>query len=90
MAACSASGANTSDDRRIGLAIRYIRPDVALDDGHLDFATLVRGEDTAGNFRHLAGPMQDFDPIALDLHDRVTAAQGKYLAKGADNFTYAR
>ncbi len=85
-----ASGPNHSDDRRIGLAIRYIRPDVALDDGHLDFATLVRGEDTTGNFRHLAGPMRDFDEVSLDLHDRVTEAQEEYLAKGADNFTYNR
>jgi len=84
-----ASGPNQSDVRRIGVAIRYLRPDVDPE-GRLEYATLVRGSDLFGHFRLAAGATEDFTPHGLDLHDRVTEAQEVALAAGADDFTYAR
>jgi non-heme Fe2+,alpha-ketoglutarate-dependent halogenase len=45
------SNANTSKDTpRIGIAIRYTRPDVVQESPATPLAMLVRGEDTCGNF----------------------------------------
>ena len=45
------SNANTSKDTpRIGIAIRYTRPEVVQESPTKPFAMLVRGEDTCGNF----------------------------------------
>jgi ectoine hydroxylase-related dioxygenase (phytanoyl-CoA dioxygenase family) len=44
------SAANTSDDRRIGYAIRYVAPHVRQIGGGKDSATLVRGTDRYGFF----------------------------------------
>ncbi|MCM0021078.1 MAG: phytanoyl-CoA dioxygenase family protein, partial [Tagaea sp.] len=44
------SAANTSDDRRIGYAIRYVAPHVRQTGGARDTALLVRGVDRFGNF----------------------------------------
>ncbi len=45
------SNANTSKDTpRIGIAIRYTKPDVVQESPTKPFAMLVRGEDTCGNF----------------------------------------
>ncbi len=57
-----ASPPNRSDDRRIGLAIRYISPDMRQVVGGKDFAVLVRGEDRFGHFEPMAPPKGDFDP----------------------------
>ena len=84
-----ASGPNQSDTRRIGVAIRFIRPDVETE-GRTDYATLIRGFDAHNNFRHVAGATEDFAPHALDLWDKVAEAQAVALAKGAKSFDYAR
>jgi len=78
-----ASGPNRSADRRIAVVIRYITPEVRKDDGMCDYAMLVRGVDRRGHFIHVAPPVADFAPSALDLHDEVTAAQAAALAEGA-------
>ena len=44
------SEVNTSDEPRIGLAIRYIAPDVVQDGPIVPAGLLVRGSDTFGNF----------------------------------------
>ena len=44
------SGPNTSADRRIGAAVRFVRPDVNQEVGDRDYAQLVRGRDRHGNF----------------------------------------
>ena len=58
---------NTTPDRRIGLAIRYIPTyvrQVKIDDS----ATLVRGRDRHDNFEHEPRPAADLDPAALAAH----------------------
>ena len=63
---------NTTPDRRIGLAVRYIPTyvrQVKIDDS----AVLVRGRDRYGNFEHEPRPCADLDPAALAAH--TTAIQ---------------
>ena len=62
-----ASGPNLSDDRRIGLAIRYIPPHVRQLKVR-DSAMLVRGRDTRGNFDLETPPRADFDAAARAAH----------------------
>ena len=68
-----ASGPNRSQDRRIGIAIRYITPEVRQQVGAQDYAYLVRGADRARNFIHFAAPVADFDPAAVALHNEILA-----------------
>ncbi len=77
------SGPNSSDDRRIALVIRYIRPDMAQQVGDKDYAMMARGEDRHGNFIHVPEPKADFTPAALTLYDEIRAAQSKVMMKGA-------
>ena len=51
-----ASRPNRSDDRRIGLAIRYISPAMSQRGGIKTYAHLVAGEDHYGHFHLLAPP----------------------------------
>ena len=44
------SNANQSDEPRIGLAIRYVAPQVRQEGGQRPIAMLVRGQDTCGHF----------------------------------------
>lgn len=78
-----ASGANNSDDRRIGVAIRYVTPDVHQSASGRDYAMLVRGRDAAGGWIHVAPPQRNFEPGAMALYDEVLKAQSSTLAAGA-------
>ncbi|MGO1118161.1 phytanoyl-CoA dioxygenase family protein [Rhodovibrionaceae bacterium A322] len=78
-----ASGANTSDDRRIGVVIRYITPDLSQVEGPKGFATLVRGRDDVGNWINIAPPQETFAPADLALHAEVLRAQETFLLDGA-------
>ncbi|MEO0484373.1 MAG: phytanoyl-CoA dioxygenase family protein [Pseudomonadota bacterium] len=79
-----ASGANGSDDRRIGLAIRYVTPAVRDHAPGRDWAMPVRGEVPAGGWDCIAGPRALFHPGDLALYDRILAGQAATLAAGAD------
>ena len=58
---------NDSDDRRIGIAIRYGTPDmVAKDESKRLGASLVRGEDHYGNFELVDPPRAEFDADAME------------------------
>ena len=48
-----ASNPNTSDDRRIGLALRFVTPSMTQVSGQKTFGHLVAGEDRFGNFELL-------------------------------------
>ena len=48
-----ASNPNTSDDRRIGLALRFVTPSMKQVSGQKTFGHLVAGEDRFGNFELL-------------------------------------
>ena len=77
-----ASEPNRSDDRRIGVAIRYIAPHVRQVNGEPDSAMLVRGEDSYGNFVHEKPPRRDMDAEALAEHARIMQLRQSILYDG--------
>ena len=79
-----ASGTNVSDDRRIGIAIRYVTPRVRPVVAARDYAMLVRGADRDGNWINVALPAAPFDEASLRLYEEVLAEQSGTLAEGAD------
>ncbi len=78
-----ASAPNRSDDRRIGMAIRYVTPGVHQAAAGRDFAMLVRGRDHHNGWIPVAPPAALFEPRALELYGEVLAAQSATLAAGA-------
>lgn len=82
--AAHASEPNRSDDRRIGVAIRYVAPHVRQINGDRDSALLCRGEDRYGNFIHEAPPKADMDAEARAEHARIMAFRQGVLYKGVD------
>lgn len=77
-----ASEPNRSDDRRIGVAVRYVTPDVRQVNGDTDSAWLVRGADRFGHFVHETPPKADMDAAALAERDRVMRLRQGVLYKG--------
>jgi hypothetical protein len=69
------SGANRTDDRRIGLVIRYCRPEIAQQVADRDYAMLARGADRHGNFTLMAPPETLFAPRSLALYEEVMKAE---------------
>ena len=70
-----ASGPNRSAERRVGLTIRYLPPEVRVVDGPPLAATLVRGEDRFGHYAPAAPrPARDLDDAAIAAHRRVLEA----------------
>lgn len=65
------SAPNTSDGRRVGLAVRYIKPYARQKPNTIDHATLVRGEDRYETFFHDPAPRSDMDPEAVAYLDSV-------------------
>jgi len=82
--AAHASEPNNSDDRRIGVAVRYVAPHVRQINGDKDSALLVRGEDRYGNFIHETPPEADMDAAALAEHARIMAFRQSVLYKGVE------
>jgi chlorinating enzyme len=76
-----ASGPNTTGDRRIGLAIRYIPPHVRQLKVR-DSAMLVRGRDTHGNFDLEPEPRADLDEAAIAAHRDAVDRNVKALYAG--------
>lgn len=77
------SGPNASDDRRIGVAIRYLNPNAQQQVADRDYAMMARGVDHTGNFLHFMPPTRNFDSRALELYEEIRKAQTKALAQGA-------
>jgi ectoine hydroxylase-related dioxygenase (phytanoyl-CoA dioxygenase family) len=77
------SGPNSSGDRRIGLVIRYIRPDMAQEQGDVDYAMMARAADRHGNFTHLDAPSVDFPPEAVAKHEEIRRLQAAVMMRGA-------
>ncbi len=75
------SGPNPSNDRRIGLAIRYI-PSHVRQIGTRNSATLVRGADKYGHFDLEPRPRRDLDDGALAAHKDAVERQVSNLYKG--------
>ena len=74
---------NRSNDRRIGLAIRYIPTDIKQLKVR-DSATLVRGTDRHKNFDHEPRPRRDLSDEALAAHTDAIGRQVKALYSGTD------
>jgi non-haem Fe2+, alpha-ketoglutarate-dependent halogenase len=74
---------NSSANRRIGFAIRYIPTEVRQLEGD-DSATLVRGVDTFQTFKHEPRPTRDLAPEFLALHHQITNRNAQILYKGVD------
>ncbi|MEM9139506.1 MAG: phytanoyl-CoA dioxygenase family protein [Pseudomonadota bacterium] len=75
------SGPNTTDDRRIGFVMRFIRPDTPAI--RRDFAMLVRGADRVGNRINLVPPDgPDFSAARLALYEEAQNAVDASLADG--------
>lgn len=74
---------NTTGDRRIGLAIRYI-PTYVRQTKVADSATLVRGADRYRHFEAEPAPAADLDPAALAAHKSVMERQIATYYSGTD------
>lgn len=69
------SGPNNSNDRRIGVVIRYMSTDVKPQNEAPDYAVLARGEYAFDAFNPIPRPAALFHPDALQYYDEVRAAQ---------------
>jgi hypothetical protein len=72
-----ASGPNSTNDRRIGAAIRYIAPSMRARSGPETEVSLVAGEDRFGHFTLIDPPTErlaehDFEAIIADAARRET------------------
>jgi hypothetical protein len=70
------SPTNRAADRRIGVAIRYVRPSAEWGAGPRERAMLVRGVDAAGSFDALPRPERDGAPKALARHAELMRPVG--------------
>jgi ectoine hydroxylase-related dioxygenase (phytanoyl-CoA dioxygenase family) len=77
------SHANSTNDRRIGLAIRYI-PTSVRQTKLRDAAVLVRGEDRYGHFDLLDPPAADLDAAALANHADSAERMRRALYEGSE------
>jgi len=78
---------NTTNDRRIGLAIRYIPTHVRQLKAD-DTAMLVRGIDVHNYFNHERDPIHDLDEAALAAHAKAINANVKTLYSGTDKTVF--
>src|SRR4029078_12459671 len=79
---------NRSDDRRIGLAVRYIPTHLKQAVGARDWATLVRGKDRYNNFLPAHVPKRDLEPEALAFHKEVSEEQVRVLYRRTGKTAY--
>jgi len=77
-----ASEPNRCGERRIGLAVRYIAPQVRQLHADRDSAWRVRGEDAFGHFVHETPPDADMDAAALAEHERIMRLRQGVLYRG--------
>ena len=77
------SDANRTNDRRLGLAIRYI-PTYVRQTKVRDSAMLVRGTDKYHHFDYEPRPVADLDAAALAAHSESVNRQVKALYQGTD------
>jgi ectoine hydroxylase-related dioxygenase (phytanoyl-CoA dioxygenase family) len=78
-----ASDPNTSDDRRIGLAIRYIATRMRTAEDAPMAAMLVRGEDRHGHFQLSEPPSGTMEPADLARYEALAGLRTKAMFKGA-------
>lgn len=75
---------NRSDARRVGFAVRYVRPFARNERKDTDTATLVRGEDRLDCFHQEPSPRSPMDPAAVQYLDALlTRKSGNRYRKAA-------
>ena len=79
---------NKPDERRIGLAVRYIPTHLKQAVGSRDWATLVRGKDSYHHFEPAHVPRRDLEPEALEFHKMVSEEQVRVLYRGTGKTAY--
>jgi len=76
-----ASRPNVSGDRRIGLAIRYIKPSMRQAFADKDYALVARGADRFGHFQLLDRPAGTFEAEAVALATRIIEDRARVLMR---------
>ena len=79
-----ASGPNRTDDRRIGTAIRYIKPSMKQRTGDKSLVIQVSGEDKFGNFTVSGGPKGWLHEDDFDACRRDSEIKRRVLYEGAE------
>ncbi len=80
-----ASDPNTTDDRRIASAIRYIRPSMKQSSGEKTLVALVAGEDNHGNFEVAGPPLGRLHEEDFARCQRDTEIKRRLLYAGAED-----
>lgn len=78
-----ASGPNTTDDRRIGMAIRYIKPAMQQQNGTKSLVALAAGHDAFGHFEIAGPPRGRLHPDDFEMCRRDAARKEAILFAGA-------
>lgn len=78
------SSPNTTDDRRIGFALRYISTEMRQTDNLKPYAKLVAGEDKYGHFKLLDSPTGVLSKEDLAIADENIRIQEQFLYAGAN------
>ena len=84
-----ASTPNQSDQRRVGVAIRYITPSARQTRIDEDYATLVSGEDRFGHFKEEIAPITTMSAEATAFHEHVADLQGQIYLSNTDRNSIA-
>jgi ectoine hydroxylase-related dioxygenase (phytanoyl-CoA dioxygenase family) len=79
-----ASGPNTTNDRRIGAAIRYIKPSMKQRSGDRSLVALVSGDDRFGHFTIAGPPHGRLAEEDFELCRRDSEIKRRVLYEGAD------
>ena len=79
-----ASGPNTTDDRRIGAAIRYIKPSMKQQSGDRSLVALVSGQDGYGHFTVAGSPAGRLAEADFDRCRRDAELKRRVLYQGTD------
>jgi ectoine hydroxylase-related dioxygenase (phytanoyl-CoA dioxygenase family) len=77
------SGPNSTDDRRIGVAIRYINPSMQQKSGDRSLVTMVSGEDRYDHFTVVGKPQGRLTDEDFELCRRDTEIKRRVLYAGA-------
>ena len=85
-----ASGPNTTNDRRIGAAIRYIKPSMKQRSGDKSLVALVAGEDRYGHFKVAGSPKGRLHEDDFELCRADTEIKRRVLYEGAEDKTGQR
>lgn len=79
-----ASGPNTTDDRRIATAIRYIQPSMKQESGDKALVALVSGEDRYGHFKIAGSPKGRLTEEDFELCRQDTEIKRRIMYRGVD------